>query len=533
MFLEVKNLKVEYHTRTKVSYAVKGVSFSMDKGDILGIVGESGSGKSTMGLALMMQLPSTAKFEGNVIFKDRDLVPLTFDEIRKIKGCEISTIFQEPMTSLNPLVKVGKQVEEILKIHDKTLNKAVRRDKVLRMFRNVELQNPEEVYNKYPHELSGGMQQRVMIAMALMNHPDLLIADEPTTALDADVQDQILELLKSINSRYGTSIILISHDLRVVRQLCRKTLVMYKGEIVEEGNVEQIFEAPQNDYTRSLVNAFTEEIKERKPASQEDILQVSDLTLYYKLKSDKLGQKAGRKYICRNMNFTVKRGEITGLVGPSGIGKSSISRAILGLHKDYTGEIILKEPNPQMIFQDSASSLNPGRKIGWILEEPLKNLKNPEQIARIRKISHVQQLLEGYADTAQQGTKQAAGHRTNACDIVGSETRLSRAERKAIARQMLARVELPEEFMNRYPRELSGGQKQRVNIALALIAGSSFVIADEPVSALDVTIQDQILKLLLQLQKELNLSMLFISHDRAVVARVCDDIVDLGQWIPR
>ena len=533
MFLEVKNLKVEYHTRTKVSYAVKGVSFSMEKGDILGIVGESGSGKSTMGLALMMQLPSTAKFEGNVIFKDRDLVPLTFDEIRKIKGREISTIFQEPMTSLDPLVKVGKQVEEILKIHDKTLSKVVRRDKVLRMFRNVELQNPEEVYNKYPHELSGGMQQRVMIAMALMNHPDLLIADEPTTALDADVQDQILELLKSINSRYGTSIILISHDLRVVRQLCRKTLVMYKGEIVEEGDVEQIFEAPKNDYTRSLVNAFTEKIKEKKPAVQEDILQVRDLTLYYKLKSDKLGQKPGRKYICRNMNFTVKRGEITGLVGPSGIGKSSISRAILGLHKDYTGEIILKEPNPQMIFQDSASSLNPGRKIGWILEEPLKNLKNPEQIARIRKISHVQQLLEDYADTAQQGPKQVAGHRTNACAIVGSDTRLSRAERKAIARQMLAKVELPEEFLNRYPRELSGGQKQRVNIALALIAGSSFVIADEPVSALDVTIQDQILKLLLQLQKELNLSMLFISHDRAVVARVCDDIVDLGQWIPR
>ncbi len=533
MLLEVKNLKVEYHTRTKVSYAVKGVSFSMKRGDILGIVGESGSGKSTMGLALMMQLPSTAKFEGNVIFKDKDLVPLTFDEIRKIKGKEISTIFQEPMTSLNPLIKVGKQVEEILKIHDKTLSKAVRRDKVLRMFRNVELQNPEEVYNKYPHELSGGMQQRVMIAMALMNHPDLLIADEPTTALDADVQDQILELLKSINSRYGTSIILISHDLRVVRQLCRRTLVMYKGEIVEEGDVEQIFENPRNDYTKSLVNAFTEEIKEKRPASDDNMLEVRDLTLFYKIKSGKPGQKPGRKYICQNMSFTVKRGEITGLVGPSGIGKSSVSRAILGLHKDYTGEIILKEPNPQMIFQDSASSLNPGRRIGWILEEPLKNLKTAEQIAHIRQISHVQELLENSSDTVGQSRRHVAGHAAKSCAIVGSETRLSRAERKAIARHMLARVELPEEFLNRYPRELSGGQKQRVNIALALIAGSSFVIADEPVSALDVTIQDQILKLLLQLQKELNLSMLFISHDRAVVARVCDDIVDLGQWIPR
>jgi len=518
MLLQVNDLKVEYHTKTKISYAVKGVSFSMEKGEILGIVGESGSGKSTLGLALMMQLPQTAVFTGDVLFKDKNLVPMTFDELRKIKGQEISTVFQEPMTSLNPLVKVGKQVEEILKIHDATLTKEVRRDKVLRMFRNVELANPEEVYGKYPHELSGGMQQRVMIAMALMNHPDLLIADEPTTALDADVQTQILELLKSINERYGTSIIMISHDLRVVRQLCRKTLVMYKGEIVEQGDVEQIFENPQHEYTKSLINALEKGRKESWPLEDDSMLQVKDLTLYYNVKSERLGVKPFRQYICHDMNFSVKRGEIVGLVGPSGSGKSSISRAILGLHKDYTGEIILKEPNPQMVFQDSASSLNPGRKIGWILEEPLKNLRDPKQVERVRQISRVDELLGRNPD-------RTAGSSDRKSD------RLSRVERKAIVKDILKMVELSEEYIGRYPDELSGGQKQRVNIALALIAGSGFVIADEPVSALDVTIQGQILALILNLQKELNLSMLFISHDKAVVDRMCDKVVDLTEWI--
>lgn len=513
MLLKVDNLKVEYHTADKISYAVKGVSFTMEKGEIMGIVGESGSGKSTLGLALMMQLPQTARFTGSVLFKDKDIVPMTFDELRQIKGNEISTVFQEPMTSLNPLVKVGKQVDEILRIHDKTLSKEVRMDKVIRMFRNVELQDPEELYYKYPHELSGGMQQRVMIAMALMNHPDLLIADEPTTALDADVQTQILELLKSINERYGTSIILISHDLRVVRQLCRKTLVMYNGEIVEDGDVEQIFENPQHEYTRKLINAMTEGRKKSEAPDEETMLAVNDLSLFYKIKSDRLGQKPSRKYICKHMNFTIQKGEIVGLVGPSGSGKSSISRAILGLHKDYDGEIILKEKHPQMVFQDSASSLNPGRKIGWILEEPLKNLESPELVEHVRKLSRVSELLPS--------------------DKRGKlrEDRLSRAERKAIVKDMLKRVELPEDFAQRYPDELSGGQKQRVNIALALIGGSGFIIADEPVSALDVTIQGQILTLLLQLQKDLDLSMLFISHDKAVVDRVCDKVVQLTDWM--
>ena len=486
--LDVKNLKVEYHTDVKISQAVRGVSFAMEKGEILGVVGESGSGKSTVALTLMLQLPQTARFSGEVIFKDKDLIPMSFDELRKIRGSEISTVFQEPMTSLNPLYKAGRQVEEILKIHDPKLTKELRRDKVLRMFKNVDLEDPENVYESYPHELSGGMQQRVMIAMALMNHPDLLIADEPTTALDADVQDQILELLKNINRRYGTSIIFISHDLRVIRKLCDRTLVMYKGEIVEEGPVECIFEAPVHEYTRSLIAAMTDEVKQAQPFRSDDpVLKVEDLSLYYIKKTEKMFERPFRKYICRGLSFDVKQGEIVGLVGPSGCGKSSVCRAILGLQKGYSGQVILTEKNPQMIFQDSASSLNPGRKIGWILEEPLKNM-----------------LFDG--------------------------RKLSRAERKERVLKMLEKVELSENMIHRYPSQLSGGQKQRVNIALALISGTKFIIADEPVSALDVTIQDQILKLLLGLQKELGLSMLFISHDRAVVDRVCDRVIDLTAW---
>ncbi len=477
MLLNVKDLKVEYRTAEKISYAVKGASFEMQKGEILGIVGESGSGKTTLGMGLALQLPQIAKFTGKVIFKEKNLVPMTFDELREVKGKEISVVFQEPMTSLNPLQKVGRQVEEIVAIHDKSLSKEVKKDKVLRMFRNVELENPKDVYGKYPHELSGGMQQRVMIAMALMNHPDLLIADEPTTALDAKVQEQILDLLKSINQRYGTSIILISHDLNVIKKICDRALVMYKGEIVEEGSIEQIFNAPEHEYTKSLIANITKGKKEQGNFEGEFALEVKDLTIVHRKKSKRIGQKLIEHRIVENVNFFVKKGEILGLVGSSGSGKSSICRGILGLDKQCTGEVVWHVENPQMIFQDSAGSLNPGRKVSWILEEPLKVKKVP---------SH---------------------------------------ERRELVKKMLKKVELDESVLGRYPRELSGGQKQRVNIALALITGSKFIVADEPVSALDVTIQGQIIKLLLNLQKELDLSMLFISHDKAVVEQMCDRII--------
>ena len=499
MLLEVRNLKVEYHTAQKISHAVRGVSFELEKGEILGIVGESGSGKSTLGLMLMGLLPSTARYTGEVIFDGRDLLPLSFEEVRTLKGDEISVIFQEPMTSLNPLIKVGKQVAEVFTLHEKDkdkkgkvpkLSKEEKKKRVIDMFREVELENPEEIYNKYPHELSGGMQQRVMIAMALVCSPQLLIADEPTTALDADVQEQILKLLKKINETRGTSIILVSHDLRVVREVCENILVMYKGEIVERGTTEKIFEAPENEYTQSLIEAITDETKPETKIETEPVLEVKNLSISYTRKSEKLGERPTKRIICENMNFTVNKGEILGLVGKSGSGKSTVSKTILGLHKEYTGDIIWNTENPQMIFQDSASSLNPARKIGWILEEPLKNMKK------------------------------------------GDGSDYTADERKEKVLEMLKKVELDPEFAERKPSQLSGGQKQRVNIALAIIGGSKFIVADEPVSALDVSIQEQILKLMLNLQKEYDLSMLFISHDKAVVDRVCDRVIHMEQWIP-
>ena len=486
--LDVRKLNVIFDSSRGVTHAVKDVSFTMDRGEILGIVGESGSGKSATSLAIMGLLPSTASYYGELLFEGQDFTKMSFEQLRTFKGDEVSMIFQEPMVSLNPLVRVGKQVEEMFTLHtkepehqnEKKLTKAERKAKVLELFGHVELPEPEITFRKYPHELSGGQQQRVMIAMALACNPKLLIADEPTTALDADVQDEIIDLLKDINKKFGTAIIFVSHDLSVIRKLCENVLVMYHGEIVERGTVEEIFENPRDPYTRKLVAAISDERKEEVSIEADKILEVNDLTAYYVIKSQKLGVKPWNKVIIKNFSFYLKRGEILGLVGESGSGKSTLSRAILGLHKDYTGEVILREENPQMIFQDSAGALNPVKKVGWILEEPLKNM-----------------------------------------------TDLNSEQRRAKVREFLKKVELGEEYLNSYPGQLSGGQKQRVNIALALISGSKFIIADEPVSALDVTIQEQILKLLLSLQKEFDLSILFISHDINVINRICDRVIRL------
>lgn len=486
--LEVKNLNVIFDSRRGVTHAVKDVSFCMEKGEILGIVGESGSGKSATSLAIMGLLPSTASYSGQLLMDGHDFVKMSFEELRHFKGDEVSMIFQEPMAYLNPLIRVGKQVEEMLTLHvheeehknDPKLSRAERKKKVLEMFELVELPEPEVTYKKYPHELSGGQQQRVMIAMALICDPQLLIADEPTTALDREVQDQIIELLKDINKKIGTAIIFVSHDLSVIRKLCQKVLVMYHGEIVERGTVQEIFDAPKNPYTQKLIAAISDERKYVLPNLEDAILQVKDLTTYYNVKSERFGARPYKKIITKGLSFDIKKGEILGLVGESGSGKSTLSRAILGLHKEIEGEIILHADNPQMVFQDSSACLNPVKKIGWILEEPLKNM-----------------------------------------------TKLSPAERKARVLEMMKKVELGEEYLKAYPRQLSGGQKQRVNIALALISGSKFIILDEPVSALDVTIQEQILQLLLALQKEFDLSMLFISHDINVINRICDRVVYL------
>lgn len=477
--LEVRNLSVAFPEKTaeniSANHAVRGISFEMKKGEILAVIGESGSGKSMTALSIAGLLPAEACVFGEIIFDGQELLSLSREERRNIQGKDISMIFQEPMTSLNPVMKIGRQVEEVLLLHTK-LDRTERKIRALQALADAGLEEPEKLYDAYPHQLSGGMRQRVMIAMAMVLKPQLMIADEPTTALDKNVQRQILSLLKQINADMKMGILFISHNLEVVKDFCDRILVMYEGKIVESGTPEEIFLHPQEEYTKRLLasipkgrrTAGTGE-KDKKP-----VLEVEHLNVYYTEKRRQL------KQVIYDASFTIYEKEIVGLVGDSGGGKSSLSKAILGLNTRIEGNIRHYTEHPQMVFQDPYGSLNPARKIGWILEEPLR--------------------IQG---------------------------KLTNKERKEKVLHMLDRVGLGAEYAARRPRELSGGQRQRVGIALALILESRFIIADEPVSALDVTIQAQILALLKELKEEYGLSYLFISHDMAVINEMCDRVLRL------
>ncbi len=479
--LEVRNLEVSFPDETDrieaepVNRAVKGISFSMKRGEILAVIGESGSGKSMTALSIAGLLPETAASSGQIVFDGCDLMALTKKERKAIQGKEISMIFQEPMTSLNPVMKVGKQVEEVLRLHTK-LDKTERKKLVLKALEDAGLDQPEKLYHSYPHQLSGGMRQRAMIAMAMILQPQLMIADEPTTALDKRIQDQILALLKEINAKKQMGILFISHNLEVVKDFCDRILVMYEGKVVEEGTPEEIFYHPREDYTKRLLASIPEGKRTIGTAhtNRKKVLSVEHLNVYYPEKGGKL------KQVIYDANFAIYEREIVGLVGDSGGGKSSLSKAILGLNIHTDGVIQHNTEHPQMVFQDPYGSLNPVRSIGWILEEPL----------RIQR-------------------------------------KLTKKERREQVQEMLERVGLDKSYLTRRPGELSGGQRQRVGIALALILKSRFIIADEPVSALDVTIQAQILSLLKELGKEYGLSYLFISHDMAVINEMCDRILRL------
>jgi peptide/nickel transport system ATP-binding protein len=486
--LSVKDLTLAFQSKHAITEVVHGVSFTVNEGEIIGIVGESGSGKSVTALSILSLLAAQGRVTlGEVKFDNRILSLMSEKELEKIRGKEISYVFQEPMTSLNPVLTIGYQMEEMLLLHEK-LSKEDRKQRILEMFEAVELHDGEQILKKYPHQLSGGMRQRVMIAMAMICRPRLLIADEPTTALDVTVQIKILELLRKLNKEFHTSIILISHDLAVIRSICSRVMVMYQGNIVEQGTVEEIFTNPEQDYTQKLLEAallaHTDSdmlracsYSEPKETNKEESLRVDDLCVFYPETKLKLFGKKSKKEIVHHVSLTMKKGEILGIVGESGCGKSTMAKALAGLVKDTSGTIHMNCKQPQMVFQDPYSSLNPAKKIGWLLEEPLLLSK-----------------------------------------------RYSKQERKDKVEEMLYKVGLTSEYANQYPANLSGGQRQRVAIAMAIMLNQEFIILDEPVSALDVTVQEQILELLLYLRKEYDLTYLFISHDMGVIQKICDRV---------
>jgi len=457
--LKVKNLCVSFPERKGEKEVIKGISFEVKAGEMVGIVGESGSGKSMTSLSIMRLLKEDAIMNGGEIwFEDRDLLKLSKDEMNQMRGKELAMIFQEPMTSLNPVKSIGRQIEEVLELHTK-LVKEEREKQVDKILEEVGLPSGKKFRTSYPHQLSGGMRQRVMIAMAMIMKPKLLIADEPTTALDVTVQAQILALLNKLNEQYHTTILLISHDLGIIKTYCNRGIVMCEGKIVEEGDVQQLMNHPNHDYTKKLLEAVptmerlnqfkeessdTLEVEAADLKSRKEMVQVDKVSVFYST-GKKLFQKKKRKEIVKDVSLTIKEGEIVGIVGESGSGKTTLSKAIAGLVKDTEGVIDLAGNRPAMVFQDPYSSLNPSKKIGWILEEPLK-------------------IQGGY----------------------------SKAEREKKVEEMLGHVGLPVETKDRYISQLSGGQRQRVSIASALIGNAKLILLDEPVSIIDPNTQEQI-----------------------------------------
>lgn len=487
--IKIENLSVAFGG-TEV---VKNVNLEIKEGEILGLVGESGSGKSVTALTLMGLVSETAQLtSGRILFENVVLreagKPLDKTLYRRYQGDYMSMVFQEPMTSLNPTQKVGRQVEEVLKLHT-GLQKEEIRARVLETFEAVGLRNTQKVYDSYPHELSGGMRQRVMIAMAIILHPDLVVADEPTTALDVTIQNQIVELLRDINTREQNAMLFITHDLNLARRICSRVAVMKDGCVVEQGDTEEIFRNPKQEYTKRLIEAVPSRMKKRvsvmeKAVGAEVVLQVRDLSVFYRDGGNSLFSAKRKHCVVEGANFELFRGESLGLVGESGCGKTSLSKAILGMNKDITGEVIHHTIRPQMIFQDPYSSLNPTKTIGWLLQEPMR-----------------------------------------AACALDKTLAMTKSDMEAAAYDMLHRVGMEDKYFDRKPSQLSGGQRQRVSIGQALIMHPGFLVADEPVSALDVTIQAQIMELMQKLQQEMKLSYLFISHDINVVYHMCDRIM--------
>ena len=494
--LRIEDLRVALPAWSDRPLAVDGVSLAIDRNEILCVVGESGSGKSVMAKSVLGLLPAphVRVVGGAIHFENRDLLQAGEEEMLAIRGGRIAMIFQEPMVALNPLMKVGAQTDEIFRVHT-DISAQDRRRRVLELFSDVHLPDPERIPDSYPHELSGGQRQRVMIAMALALEPALIIADEPTTALDVTTQAQILTLLKELQGKHGTAVMFITHDFGVVAEVADRVVVMRDGKLVETGATRDVLRAPRADYTRALVAAVPS--LHPRHASTPDrpapalALALKALNKVYGGRAGLFGGRSRRVHAVRDVDLEVPRGHSVALVGESGSGKSTLARCVVGLEHADGGDIVLdgeniagfsrKQLKPyrhlvQMVFQDPFASLNPRHRVGDII---------------------------ALGPTLRGTPKRAAWDR---------------------ARELLGLVGLQPEAAGRYPHEFSGGQRQRIGIARALAMEPALILADEPVSALDVSVQKQVLDLLDGLRQSLGLSMLFITHDLRVAAHVCEEI---------
>ncbi|MGR5000046.1 ABC transporter ATP-binding protein [Vibrio celticus] len=492
--LKVNNLSVSFTTNDGIIDAVKKVNFTLNSSETLAIVGESGSGKSVSSNALMRLLPDNAIIDpqSQIEFEEQSILEKTERQMQSIRGDRIGMIFQEPMTSLNPYLRVGIQVAEAIMCHRK-VSKSKAKQRVLELFELVHLPMPEQAYTKYPHEFSGGQLQRIMIAMALINEPDILIADEPTTALDVTVQAEVLSLIKEIQGKMGMAILFITHDLGVVKHFADRVLVMCKGELVEEGQTQELFDNPKHDYTRMLINSIPKGAKVPVEATAPELLCADDIRVQFLVKSHFIKSKSQYFDAVKGISLNLKQGETLGIVGESGSGKSTLGRALIGLLPS-SGRIVYKgqdvsllndkerhklKKDVQMVFQDPYGSLSPRMTVGEIITEGL-TVHQPQ---------------------------------------------LSKKERLERARKALIEVRLEPNSINRYPHEFSGGQRQRIAIARALILEPSFILLDEPTSALDRSVQLTVIDLLKDIQTKHNIGFLFISHDLSVVKALSDRVL--------
>lgn len=492
--LKVEMLKTHVETAGVPEELLKGIHFEIEPGETFVLLGESGSGKSMTALSIMQLLPRSIVFskESKIVFENTDLLSLSEAKIRKMRGSEIAMIFQEPMTSLNPVFTVGEQIAEALRLHCKLSKKEAEKE-TLSLLEAVHIKEPSRVQKSYPHQLSGGMKQRAMIAMALAGKPKLLIADEPTTALDVTTQAQILQLLKELQEKYHMAILFITHDLNVARKIGQKVGIMHKGHLIEQGEIQQVLSMPKNHYTERLLHAKPRFQKSQIPTDGEEILALDKLSIHFPIKKGFFQRTVSYVPAVEEISLQVKTGETLALVGESGCGKTTLAKAILALTKPTKGQICWlgqpiqtlkgrelreKRSDFQIIFQDPYGAMDPKFRVLDIIEEGLRAFN------------------------------------------VGTNAK----EREDRVDVLLEQVGLRPEHKYRYPHQFSGGQRQRICIARALAVGPRFIVCDEPTSSLDVTVAAQIMDLLLQLQEEFEISYLFITHNMSVVRAMAHNV---------